>query len=65
MQGNIYDKQVVWFWYILFIDKGKQRLNTLVKTLLLRRTKEQTDKTGKPLVSHWSGSQLKIYLPLG
>ena len=32
-------------------DKGKQRLNTLIKTLLLRRTKDQTRKEGKPLVS--------------
>ena len=31
--------------------KGTQRLNTLVKSLLLRRTKEQTSSEGRPLVS--------------
>ena len=31
--------------------KGTQRLNTLVKSLLLRRTKEQTGSEGRPLVS--------------
>ena len=31
--------------------KGTQRLNMLVKTLLLRRTKGQTGAGGKPLVS--------------
>ena len=35
----------------LLSEKGKQRLNTLIKSLLLRRTKDQTDKEGKALVS--------------
>eukprot|EP00794_Sanderia_malayensis_P003749 gene3749-4271_t len=32
-------------------SRGKERMNTLVKSLLLRRTKEQKDAVGKPLVS--------------
>ncbi|XP_053733024.1 transcription termination factor 2 isoform X2 [Synchiropus splendidus] len=31
--------------------RGRERLNILTRTLLLRRTKEENDSTGKPLVS--------------
>ncbi|OWF46662.1 transcription termination factor 2-like [Mizuhopecten yessoensis] len=37
-------------------SSGQNRLNILVKSLLLRRTKTQTDKTGKPLVAMTSKS---------
>ena len=37
---------------LYLLDKGTQRLNTLVKSLLLRRTKDQKSKsTGEALVS--------------
>uniref|UniRef100_A0A8C9Y7P5 Transcription termination factor 2 n=1 Tax=Sander lucioperca TaxID=283035 RepID=A0A8C9Y7P5_SANLU len=32
-------------------NRGRERLNILTRTLLLRRTKDQKDSTGKPLVS--------------
>ncbi|XP_047456067.1 transcription termination factor 2 [Mugil cephalus] len=32
-------------------NRGRERLNILTRTLLLRRTKDQLDSTGKPLVS--------------
>ncbi|XP_024141812.1 transcription termination factor 2 [Oryzias melastigma] len=32
-------------------NRGRERLNILMRTLLLRRTKDQLDSTGKPLVS--------------
>uniref|UniRef100_A0A3P9JC77 Transcription termination factor 2 n=1 Tax=Oryzias latipes TaxID=8090 RepID=A0A3P9JC77_ORYLA len=32
-------------------NRGRERLNILMKALLLRRTKDQLDSTGKPLVS--------------
>ncbi|XP_034042546.1 transcription termination factor 2 isoform X2 [Thalassophryne amazonica] len=32
-------------------QRGSERLNILTRTLLLRRTKDQVDSTGKPLVS--------------
>jgi hypothetical protein len=36
--------------HIVFLESGHSRLNVLVKCLLLRRTKTQIDKAGKPLV---------------
>jgi len=53
-------------------EKGKQRLNTLIRTLLLRRTKDQTDKNGLKIVSlperhvysheiHLSGDEKCVY----
>lgn len=37
--------------------RGRERLNILTRSLLLRRTKNQLDSTGKPLVG--------AYTPLG
>ena len=36
--------------FLMFTATGHSRLNVLVKTLLLRRTKTQTGESGKPLV---------------
>lgn len=46
-----------------FVEKGTQRLNTLIKTLLLRRTKDQTcPSTGLHLVRFLDTSLLHLLL---
>lgn len=46
-----------------FVEKGTQRLNTLIKTLLLRRTKDQTcPSTGLHLVRFLDASLLHLLL---
>lgn len=52
-------------------NRGRERLNILMRTLLLRRTKDQLDSTGKPLVEtlpliqiHTSACPLPWFLPV-
>ena len=52
--GYVYIEALVLSDAVMFTEKGTKRLNMLVKTLLLRRTKNQTDPGGKPLVSKHS-----------
>ena len=55
-------KHMLYMFDVMFTEKGTKRLNMLVKTLLLRRTKNQTDPGGKPLVSIHSLYRLKVRL---
>ncbi|TKR71873.1 hypothetical protein L596_019406 [Steinernema carpocapsae] len=51
MRVSPFDEEKLWKEYIMMGNKNTQRLNTLIKSLLLRRTKAQTDAiTNKPLV---------------
>ena len=48
--------------FVVYSDNGQRRLNTLIKSLLLRRTKHQTNAcTGKPLVGISSEDLFEIH----
>jgi len=48
--------------FVVYADNGQRRLNTLIKSLLLRRTKHETNAcTGKPLVGISSEDLFEIH----
>uniref|UniRef100_A0A2C9K2C0 Transcription termination factor 2 n=1 Tax=Biomphalaria glabrata TaxID=6526 RepID=A0A2C9K2C0_BIOGL len=60
-----FDEYKVWKKHVDLAKGSTTRLNTIVKALLLRRTKDQTSKDGKPLVALPSRSKETILVELG
>ncbi|KAH9492952.1 transcription termination factor, RNA polymerase II [Bulinus truncatus] len=60
-----FDEYKVWKRHVDSAKGSTTRLNSIIKALLLRRTKDQTNNEGKPLVSLPSRSQETILMELG